>query len=605
MTTTAPANRVQPTVDPVSLAKLVVLWTERRDLRERLRARLEPLRRGGIVVVEGEWLLVEDLQRALKQAERVLTRLAEGGGDARSMLAEIDRLLHSVDWTLAEEVLADLPDRERVHREKGHELQAEVDRWAAEMDDLRGRLEQADRLDALVADEQADFVVLDSLVKQAARAVEDGLFADAATPMHRLRERRVRDLRPGRSSASQQVRSPRKLMAAVDAALRRAEELAVHTELVLLRTSRPEDDDIDYVVILRVPRASATHAVSVRSTRTLSRSDFEHIRMLTRRVGAAEGRRARRITPAEPQSVRADSGDVCRELQTLGDLIYRLVIPRNLRDELERELGGQVTITTNEQELPWELVRLHDTHLALRSAVARMPLGWTMPRLGRARREGRRVRFLLWHADPDGDLPGAAAEVRTIREGLDRDWSDRIEVEVIGPDDATGWLLNERLVSGDYDIVHFAGHARFDLDQPERSGLLLKDDVFTAGKIEQLVAGQPLVFLNACESSRTANEPEERSYLGHQSEGLASAFLYGGAVACVGSRWPVFDRSAGEFAVAFYKHLLEGNIVGEALRLAREESYAARGDEVTWATYALYGDPGFHITTPGAVAPPA
>jgi hypothetical protein len=596
--------------DYARLARLVVLARQRRATRDDLRGRMEPLRRGGIVPVAGELQLLERLDQHVAAAEVAFTRIAHGGNEASGLVGEVQRQLTAVDWQLAEEVLGRLHIREEAHRTTGQSMQVAVDTWLADLANLKTLLEEATRLDALVAHEQAVYLVLDSKVREAARAVGEGMYASAAMPLHQLATRKM-PVQPNAAEPPVEEEVPKvlDLQRAVEKALARAQELSVHTELVLLRTSPADADDIEYVAILRAPRAGATHTVSVRATSTLAKDDFAHMRELTERVGAAEGtRRARHITPTalaagEPQPPRPKD-DVRRELCTLGDLMYRLVVPESVQQSLQ-EHSGQVTITTNEQELPWELMRGRDEHLAIRCPVARMPLGWTMPRLGRARSEGRKLRFLLWYSDPLGNLPGARVEVDTISQGLQRDWKDRIEVDVVGPDRATSWLLNETLIAGEYDVVHYAGHAAFDEDHPDRSGLLLKKDVlFPAAKIERLLTGQPLVFLNACETSKAANEPDTPTYLGHRSEGLASAFLYGGAVACVGSRWPVYDQSAGEIAVDFYKYLLQGNKVGEALRLARGDWYSERGDEVTWATYALYGDPGFHLTTPGAAGEP-
>ena len=97
--------------------------------------------------------------------------------------------------------------------------------------------------------------------------------------------------------------------------------------------------------------------------------------------------------------------------------------------------------------------------------------------------------------------------------------------------------------------------AHFSEVDPDLSGLLLHGhERFLSQKIERFVEGQPLVFLNACQTGRTANADAPQSigeYFWKPAEGLASAFLYGGALGCVGSLWPVYDPAA-EFAIEFY-----------------------------------------------------
>lgn len=67
--------------------------------------------------------------------------------------------------------------------------------------------------------------------------------------------------------------------------------------------------------------------------------------------------------------------------------------------------------------------------------------------------------------------------------------------------------------------------------------------------------------------------------------GLASAFVYSGALGCVGSLWPVYDSPAVDLAVRFYRYVLAGEPTGEALRHARADIRDAYPRESTWAGY--------------------
>jgi CHAT domain-containing protein len=134
------------------------------------------------------------------------------------------------------------------------------------------------------------------------------------------------------------------------------------------------------------------------------------------------------------------------------------------------------------------------------------------------------------------------------------------------------------------------------------SGLLLRDDeLLTAHKIRRLSEGGSLVFLNACESGVVArdDQPQRSSYLLRTAEpvvGLASSFVYSGAVGCIGSLWPIYDQPAAELAIQFYRHALSGEMTGEALRLARLDTKARYPKQITWASFVLYGDPTFRLT---------
>jgi hypothetical protein len=284
-------------------------------------------------------------------------------------------------------------------------------------------------------------------------------------------------------------------------------------------------------------------------------------------------------------------------LRHVGDLMYRLFIPDEMQRYL-RETPCSLTLTTNDLELPWELMMMGDEFLCLNRPVARLPMGTSFPRRAETVERAKR-RFLLIYADPDRNLANAAREIDHIKATLEKDWKDDIEVEVFRLEDASTERLNGVLRHDRYDVIHYAGHAAFNPRRPELSGLLLEQrEVFFAQKIRRLLRGGPLVFLNACESGTTANEkaPQQVSFeLSGPAEGLASAFIYGGARGCVGSVWPVYDDGAAAFAAGFYHRLLKGEMIGEALRLARIESRKQMDDQVTWAAFVLYGDPTFRL----------
>src|SRR5207249_8425029 len=74
---------------------------------------------------------------------------------------------------------------------------------------------------------------------------------------------------------------------------------------------------------------------------------------------------------------------------------------------------------------------------------------------------------------------------------------------------------------------------------------------------------------------------------------VAYGFLFGGALAVVGTLCDVSDRHAASLAETFYEQVLRPLPVGEALRRARER---CRADAVsrcsaTWLSFVLYGNP--------------
>ena len=145
-----------------------------------------------------------------------------------------------------------------------------------------------------------------------------------------------------------------------------------------------------------------------------------------------------------------------------------------------------------------------------------------------------------------------------------------------------------------YDVLHYAGHADYDLQEPAQSGWRLADGKVTAQDILQQGKTAPvpaLVFCNACQSGQTDAWTESQS--GEQGVyGLANAFLLAGTQHYIGSVWEVPDQPSAAFATAFYQALAQGFRVGEAVRHARLTLAERDGDEsAVWASYVLYGDP--------------
>jgi CHAT domain-containing protein len=251
-------------------------------------------------------------------------------------------------------------------------------------------------------------------------------------------------------------------------------------------------------------------------------------------------------------------------------------------------------------------MRLDNRVLCLEQPVARMPMGHAVPRRAEQSRGVRdQKRFLLIWSDPFGDLSWTKQEIESIARAL------RAEpgTDVIVEEAVTNKMLNDRLEAGDdYDVIHYAGHARFHPTNADESALLvharktgrsgtqrLLADHYYAEKIRRILHGQPLVFLNACQTAQIQSEQRDETGRAAPPGGLASAFVYGGAKACVGSLWPVRDDYAAEFAVEFYKRLLEGETIGEAMRQARTHTRDMHGHSQTWSTFVLYGNPMFRL----------
>ena len=176
-------------------------------------------------------------------------------------------------------------------------------------------------------------------------------------------------------------------------------------------------------------------------------------------------------------------------------------------------------------------------------------------------------------------LPGASAELRELAQM--RQGSDLIVPGQFSRADL------ERALRGEH-CVHVATHL-VSGRAGERSrfpavGLRLDDgDVMTALEIAQLSPRLPLVVLAACESGGGRYEDGEGLF------GVSRAFLERGTRNLVVTLWPVGDRAAREFSLAFHRGLLAGAPPSEAARQARLELRRKDPGAGDWAAFRFVG----------------
>lgn len=276
----------------------------------------------------------------------------------------------------------------------------------------------------------------------------------------------------------------------------------------------------------------------------------------------------------------------------------------------------QLQIPRELMAYPWELMHHKDGWLSEHFAMGRQVFSRTAGTATRARVPGP-LRVLVV-GNPLSDqrpLPYAALEAEVIGAGFEalaaetdglidfnRERDLCINVEVTEAD------LRQKLRQGNYDILHFAGHAAFEPDRPESSAWWLSDGPFSAQSISNTLEWRKtrpwLVFANACEAGR---DGAPKTYQSHVL-GLASAFLDQGVSAYIAPLWRIDDVVAAEASQMFYEQLLkERQTVGEALRRAKAsvkrkyydaalgrpgetEGVDQRIALISWAGLVLYGN---------------
>jgi CHAT domain-containing protein len=285
----------------------------------------------------------------------------------------------------------------------------------------------------------------------------------------------------------------------------------------------------------------------------------------------------------QPARVRAD-------LERLGALAYSQLLSAPMRERIRNFPNSPLVLVLDQSTvgIPWELLHDRQEFLCRRFPLARRVIMEGLGPSSQTTEPAKPLRMLIV-SDPTGDLPGAREECRRLYKAF-REGSDFV-VKLLEGDKATPMDLLKELNSGGYHVLHYAGHAEFNADRPEKSAWLLADGDVTAAQIGALEKVPAVVFANACESGVTAEWGGGYTYDG-RVYGLASAFLQAGVSNYIGTFWRVHDDASAHFAVTFYNEILYGGTLGQSMQAAREAVIQRMGwNELSWAGYMLYGDP--------------
>jgi len=288
------------------------------------------------------------------------------------------------------------------------------------------------------------------------------------------------------------------------------------------------------------------------------------------------------------------------KFKKLGRLMFIMMLPDKFQSFLKK-LKQPISIATNDPSFPWELLHDGEDFLCLKNSTGRKLISEFTRR--RKSSPVKRKPSALFVACESPDLENVDKEMNELHELM----KDYFTVEFITGKKATLIHVLEVLANNEFDIIHFSGHARVDEDKQEGK-FLLSDGYLYATEFMRCIQGSPLIFLNACLTSGEVHRKagivdknEEGVFRDSPNSNLnffAALVLGnpgGAARAFIGSQWKVDDESARDFSISFYRHIIQGNEIGEALRLARIESKEKYKHLPTWAAYVLYGDPCFRI----------
>lgn len=292
--------------------------------------------------------------------------------------------------------------------------------------------------------------------------------------------------------------------------------------------------------------------------------------------------------------------------------LANLVLAPEVQAVLPSLAGKPLAIVHDDaaSRLPWELLRCGQVYPALEGGLSRRYLAdnLSVAKWLEERRSDPVLEMLLV-VNPTADLEGAEAEAERVFNLFANHPGIRITRRY--RTEATRGALLADFRSGQFDLVHYAGHAFFDPQQPAHSGLVCaRDEVLSGRDLSGLGSLPNLVFFNACESARIRGKPKtptvpsgkkptpagaDTAERVKQTVGLAEAFLRGGVANYLGTYWPVDDTAGREFASKFYAAVVAGQTIGNALIAGRAAVRALPEASVDWADYVHYGNPHFVI----------
>lgn len=282
------------------------------------------------------------------------------------------------------------------------------------------------------------------------------------------------------------------------------------------------------------------------------------------------------------------------DLKRLGELIFFHLFSQPARQRLLASPRTDLLLRLDDQlvHVPWELAFDGEEFLLNKFRIGRQVLTHqpVPPADGRRPQNPDRLNMLII-VDPSETLDAAAEEAEQLVDMLDT--CHNLEVSILGGRQLRKINLLQAL--NDCDLVHYAGHASFDENDPSRSGWVLRDSVLMASELRRVPRPPLLVFSNACQAGATTRWQSNTAYDG-QAFGIGSAFLLAGTQNYIGTFCAIHDAHSATFAADFYRSLLQGDRVGNALAKARQRAYQeAATSGLLWASYMHYGNPAFHL----------
>jgi len=189
-------------------------------------------------------------------------------------------------------------------------------------------------------------------------------------------------------------------------------------------------------------------------------------------------------------------------------------------------------------------------------------------------------------------IPSTQIETRGIKMLMDESGVNALLLE--GPEATTDKVKTEMK---EHNWIHFACHGIQDASEPLKSGVHLHDGCLELLEImQQKIPNPDFAFLSACETSKGDLKLSEEVV--HLAAVMLEAAGYRGVVSTM---WSISDLHGPEFAMEFYKYLLEEKgsegldstraayALDHAVKKVRERLGNDNAGFLTWVPYVHFG----------------
>lgn len=224
--------------------------------------------------------------------------------------------------------------------------------------------------------------------------------------------------------------------------------------------------------------------------------------------------------------------------------------------------------------LPWELLRDDDGYWFLGPYPVRVRRGLPNRKEKPTLVTAAPLRVLLVSPRPEDELAAYIdhrVSARPVVEAL-ASLGDLAELKLLRPPTFAALTkeLDEAQRKGEpYHVVHFDGHGVyshqtglgalcFEIGEDSRMIENRRSDIIDAAQLAEVMRHQrvPLFFLDACQSAVSEQDP---------TASVAGTLLQGGVASVVAMSHSVLVETARRFVTEFYKELLKGRRIGEAM----------------------------------------